>query len=336
MLPVLGVLVIARFGIRIFRKRDLLFASGLAFILLLPLIAMTFAFGGMNATQIMTAPEQRGDFYYLWILPRQIGFAPLIAAIVGAVVLARQPKVPAGVRLLLFGWIGAGLIFFSLIALKDSRLSSALLPPIALLATFPFSYYPGQKTGGVLALAAACGLGIFNLYEFPTPITQGFAEGARLVAQAAPADSSVLLLAHRSSNFIFDLRAYENRPDLRVVRAEKLLTHYRVNRDFGITDSGLDRTAIVQLLDENNVATLAIERDFWRDLPSVGRLHDVLTQEPFERIASVPLITLHRDEKAGVMDIYRRRDYTPRRRPDVTVDVPLIGLHVTVPAMPGE
>jgi hypothetical protein len=105
-----------------------------------------------------------------------------------------------------------------------------------------------------------------------------------------------------------------------------------VHRSFGITDNGLDQASILRLLDNNNVATLAIERNFWRDLPSVGRLHDALTKEPFERVASVPLITLYRDEKAGMMDIYRRVDYTPRRRPDVTIDVPLIGLHVTVPA----
>ena len=111
-----------------------------------------------------------------------------------------------------------------------------------------------------------------------------FGEAAATVAHVAPPNSSVLLLVHRSANFIFNLATYQERPDLRVVRAEKLFTHYRGNREFGIRDYGFDWPTILKLLDQNNVGTLVIQRGFWHDLPTIGRLLEEIGKEPFERI----------------------------------------------------
>jgi hypothetical protein len=331
-LPVLTLLLIVRSGSRIFWRREVLWAAGIALILLLPLAAITVAFGGMNVEQATAVPRSNGALYYLWALPHQIGWLALLSSLVGAVMLSRRCLGPVGTHLLIFGWIGVGLFFFSLIALKSPRFSTAVLPPIALLATWPFMRIAPQGIRGSFSVGVACALGLVNLYTTPTPVVFGFGEAAATVAHVAPPNSSVLLLVHRSANFIFNLATYQERPDLRVVRAEKLFTHYRGNREFGIRDYGFDWPTILKLLDQNNVGTLVIQRGFWHDLPTIGRLLEEIGKEPFERIVSIPLTVKYRDEQPAVLDIYVRQDYTPRPHSDITIDVPLIGLHVTVPA----
>jgi 4-amino-4-deoxy-L-arabinose transferase-like glycosyltransferase len=345
-LPVLLALVLARAGRGVFRQRDCLWAAGLAFVLLLPLAAMTIAFGGMNASQAMATPWHHNPLFYLTILPDQIGWVCCGAALLGAVLLAAAPGLPREPRILLFGWIGVGFLFFSAIALKESRLSTAVLPAVALVATFPFTYLANlakrRWAANALLLAAAGGLAAANLLTVPNPVVKGFTEATGRVAAIAPPNSSVLLLAHRSADFIFDLRAYQQRRDLRVLRAEKLLTRYRVTRDFGIKDTGLGCHDLVALLDREDVAIIAIERGFWHDVPSIGCLEARMARAPFQQIASVPLITPYRTEaprvlqsywtETGAIDIYRRNGYVPQPRREITINAPLVGLHLTVPA----
>ena len=119
-LPVLTLLLIVRSGVRIFWRREVLWAAGIALILLLPLAAITVAFGGMNVEQATAVPRSNGAFYYLWALPHQIGWLALLSSLIGAVMLSRRCLGPVGTRLLIFGWIGVGLFFFSLIALEKS------------------------------------------------------------------------------------------------------------------------------------------------------------------------------------------------------------------------
>ena len=329
--PVLALLLIVRGGVHIFWRRELLWAAGISLILILPLTAMTIAFGSMNVEQAKAVPRPTGALYYLWVLPYQTGWPALLSSLIGAVMLARRCLGPAGTRILIFGWIAVGLFFFSLIALKSPRFSTAVLPPIALLATWPFMRITSQGIGSLYIVGAACVLGFINLYNTPTPVVFGFGEAAATVAHVAPPNSSVLLLVHRSANFVFDLANYQKRPDLRVVRAERLLTYYRINREFGVHEYNFDWPTILELLDQNNVSTLVIQRGFWNDIPTIDRLLRGITKEPFEQIASIPLTIKSRNEPPGTLDIYVRHGYTSWPRPDITVDVPIIGLHVTIP-----
>ena len=135
--------------------------------------------------------------------------ASTVVSLIGAVMLSRRCLGPVGTRLLIFGWIGVGLFFFSLIALKSPRFSTAVLPPIALLATWPFMRISPEDRRS-FSVGVACALGLVNLYTTPTPVVFGFGEAAATVAHVAPPNSSVLLLVHRSANFIFDLATIKN------------------------------------------------------------------------------------------------------------------------------
>ena len=79
-LPVLTLLLIVRSGSRIFWRREVLWAAGIALILLLPLAAITVAFGGMNVEQATAVPRSNGALYYLWALPHQIGWLALLSS----------------------------------------------------------------------------------------------------------------------------------------------------------------------------------------------------------------------------------------------------------------
>ena len=156
--------------------------------------------------------------------------------------------------------------------------------------------------------------------------------GAATVAHVAPPNSSVLLLVHRSANFIFNLATYQERPDLRVVRAEKLFTHYRGNREFVIRDYGFDWPRIPNCWIRITLVRWLSNADFGTTYRRSGAYSRRSARSHSNEFVSIPLTVKYRDEQPAVLDIYVRQDYTPRPYSDITIDVPLIGLHVTVPA----
>ena len=78
--PVLALLLIVRGGVHIFWRRELLWAAGISLILILPLTAMTIAFGSMNVEQAKAVPRPTGALYYLWVLPYQTGWPALLSS----------------------------------------------------------------------------------------------------------------------------------------------------------------------------------------------------------------------------------------------------------------
>ena len=67
--------------------------------------------------------------------------------------------------------------------------------------------------------------------------------------------ASVLLLAHRSANFVFAMRCWTGRRDIRIVRAERLYTDYRVSKSFGIsTNANGDEASMLEGMRTRNIA----------------------------------------------------------------------------------
>lgn len=297
----------------------------------LPLAALSLAFGGMNLAQAGSAPGPADPLFYLKVLPAQTGWAPLALATAGLVLaLRRGGALTPAARSLILAWLGIGLLFFSAIMLKSPRFSTAVLPAVAILAVLPFGLLPRWREGA--AAGFAIGAAVLGLATTPERTCTGFVEAAHRAAQLSPEGSTILLLARRSAGFVFDLRADEARPDLFVLRAEKLYAHYRVGQEFGVQDLGAPAERIRADLARNNVATLVIERGFWHDLPSFAALEDSLAGAPFERVASVPVIDSEAPDKPAVLDIYRVTDYAPRPRPPLELAFPLIGRRFVVPA----
>ena len=70
------------------------------------------------------------------------------------------------------------------------------------------------------------------------PVVSGYREIADYVAGHAPPNGVVLFSGYRDGNFVFDLRAREDRRDISTLRADKLLLHVAIERRRGVGDVG--------------------------------------------------------------------------------------------------
>jgi 4-amino-4-deoxy-L-arabinose transferase-like glycosyltransferase len=326
------------------RRRGIWLAAAVALLSALPLAALTLVAGGFNLVQATASAPSGGGWqdatFYLTALPGQLGWLPLVLAALGLCALAmpHSPLSRAG-RTLLLAWTILGLAFFTAIALKSPRFSTAILPALAIVAVVPFDlpsrFRPSRfrPWRDAAALATAVAAVAFGLATTPTLSFLGPRAAAEFVAATAPAGSNVLLLAHRSANFIFALRCYTERGDIRVVRAEKLYTDYRISKEFGISTSAtLDEHAMLDGMRTRNIAMVVVERGFWDDVPAIRQLHGLLAGQPFERLQSIALSDQAHPGTVGFFDIYRREDYRREREPDVVISLPLLGRNYKLPA----
>jgi hypothetical protein len=335
--PVYLLVMVSELGWTALRRRDVWIATAIGAILALPLLALTVAAGAFNLTQATTGPGGSSPWdaatYYLAALPNQLGWLPLTLTIVGLFGMAtRAVSVPRPAARLLVGWVSIGLAFFTVISLKSPRFSTAVLPALAILSVLPFDcYLRNRRLADLAALGAALGITMFGFVMTPARSFLGPRAAAEYIAAVAPPDSNVLLLAHRSANFIYDLRAYTTRSDIRIVRAEKLYTKYRVSRDFGSPqDTGADQPEMLNEMRAHNIAFVVLERDFWDDIPSIHRLHTLVMHWPFEFVRSITLTDTEDPARNGNFDIYRRTHYQYQKEPETTVDLPLVGRHYTI------
>jgi hypothetical protein len=122
------------------------------------------------------------------------------------------------------------------------------------------------------------------------PRIGGYAEIADKVASVAPPHAIVLLSAYRDGNFVFAMRARGHRPDISIVRANKWLLRFLVDRKWGVAQSGYDRTGLIAALHGHGVAVAVEQRGFWDDLKQMALLEDILRDPSLYRsVAEVPI-----------------------------------------------
>ena len=147
---------------------------------------------------------------------------------------------------------------------------------------------------------------------------------ADFVAATAPRGSVVLFHGVRDGNFVFNMRTHLDRPDLSIVRSDKLLLRVIVGeRSRGVQEKGLDEIEIERLLRDVGVGLVVVQPGFWADIDQMAR---------FERVARTPLFTPvatfaitgnapHQDRLIEVLKPSYRVD--PARRP-LTIDMPMV------------
>jgi hypothetical protein len=339
--PVLLLIVIVGRGFGAFRQRAVYIAAAVAIVLMVPLAILTLTAGSFNLVQAVASPDKRSTLqaitYYAQVLPKQVGWLPLIAALVGIIVLLRRDFDLPRLRWLFIGWVAVGLVFFTSISLKSPRFSTAILPAVAVLAVVPFIYARVPRWADFAAIGATAAVVTYWLLTVPVPRVSGAREAAEVSATMAEPDSNILLLAHRSANFIFAMRAYTIRSDVRMLRAEKLYTKYKISQQFGQAQgSKMDADALLADLTARNVSMVVLQRGFWQNVPVLQLLADVVHSPNFVLLKSIKLEPHHAAEPVTSLDIYHRLDYRYQPEPDIVLDIPLIGGHFSVPRKPGR
>jgi hypothetical protein len=267
-----------------------------AAVALVPLVILTLKFGQANvqsvsgvADSVVSRRSLDGWLWYARQFPAQLGWPMLLGmlGLLGFAMLAsvvgksNTRQVAAPLRraelTLWLAWWGFGYVFFSLIDLKEARHSVYLLLPMVLLPLLVASCMLTARVTVAVAAGMAMLAGTWTFAQRPVLFVDGYAEVANWVGERAPENSAVLFSGYRDGAFIFNVRALPRRPDLSVVRADKLLLNVAVRRELGVQQKAVTEDQLRADLNRLAVHYLVVQPGFWNDLPAMQRFERVLS-----------------------------------------------------------
>lgn len=324
-------------GRRLLRNKHLWIASALFTIGLIPIVVMQLYFGAANVTTVggenadadlHPATHLESWYYYIGVLPRQLGWVPAfaVAAAVGAWAILPDRRAVARKLNVPVVWFVFGYFFYGLISLKEPRHTIPLLFP---LIVFAFVWIERVSGRWAAYIPPAFGVGVLaaTVFFFPAPAVNGYREAADYIAANAPRDGLVMFSGLRDGSFIFNLRTHGDRRDLAVWRADKLLLDVAVMRQRGIREIGLDEESIRRRVRDAGVSYVVAQDGFWTDLGVMRRFETVVNGEGFEVAKRIPVTGDSHPEETG-LTIYRvtgplpPRTQEPLNTPSITKTVP--------------
>lgn len=332
LVPVAALMLLLSEGKSIWRNRHVWFSAALFIVGFIPVAFLTLKFGQANLQSVTGIADSEvsrasiaGWLWYATKLPEQLGWPLLLAAGSGAAAIwlgRRDFNQVDGV--LLLGWFVVGYLFFSMIDLKEARHSTLLLPPLLIFAGLAAARLLPERIGGWLAMVVAVGTGVYTWRYEPVPAVDGYAEAAGWIARNAPDNGVVMFSGYRDGSFVFNMRTHEDRRDLYVIRADKLLLDVAVRRELGVEQKMYSAQEIGEMLDRHGVRYVVAQTDFWTDLEVMARLQDALQTKQFEHAATIA-VTANVPVEDKELRIYRNAHPIPPGRPELKLNLPIIG-----------
>ena len=310
---VYALLLVWRYRLAVFSQRDHWAVLVLSAIGLAPLVVLTLKFGQANvqsvggvADAVASRASLAGWLWYARQLPEQLGWPLFVASGAGLLwALVRQRQAPwfAGVRFWLL-WLVVGYVFFSLIDLKEARHSVYLLPALVFFAVGAMQHLlPRPYSSAALIVLVAATAAITAVWR-PVYYVEGYAKAVDTVAKLAPKDSVVLFSGYRDGAFVFNMRSREDRRDLSVLRADKILLSVAVRRELGVEEKPMTDKQLAQTINESGVHYVVMQPGFWTDLEAMRRFERVVTGPQFEEVARIPTPANHKAHETELV-IYR-------------------------------
>jgi len=162
----------------------------------------------------------------------------------------------------------------------------------------------------------------------PVLYVQGYAQAAAEVARMAPQGSTVMFSGYRDGSFVFNMRAREDRRDLHVMRADKLLLGVAVRRELGVEQKGLTEAEIAQAINANGVHYVVMQPGFWIDLEAMQRFERVMASGQFEEVARIPTPANYKAHETELV-IYRNKGQVASRRLGVDIELKIINRRIS-------
>jgi 4-amino-4-deoxy-L-arabinose transferase-like glycosyltransferase len=330
---VFAVMLVWRHGLSVFAQRRLWIAAAIAVVLLAPLAAITLRFGSMNMDLATGEAASQGPHhlwsslgYYAELLPAQAGIVVLGLAVLFVVLEIVAPQRGWRDPLLVTSLVtfAVGYVFFTVIHLKDDRYTIHILAPLALFAVAALYRLIPTRLAGPACFIFGLGVFAYGTTAVAVPRVDGHKAAAELVAALAPERTTILFNGQRSASFIFNLRANSPRSDLHVLRAEKLLVHYRQGRSTDTHPLPVSRAEIESYFKRFRIRYVVFESGFWTDIETIATLESVLSAAPFSlvRVVHVAANTPHHDHE---LRIYRYDGPIAETVEPFAFDMPLIG-----------
>lgn len=329
---VYAALIAQRDGWAVLRNRHHWWVAALAVVGLVPLAVLTLKFGQANvqsvtgvADAVASRASWQGWVWYLQQIPAQVGWPLVVLALVGAGLAAWRRLPGLGLWWLSFA---VGYLFFSSIDLKEARHSVFLLPSVVFFAVLALqTLLPGRLQTWALAVLVLATAGLTACAR-PVYFVDGYARAAAEVARLAPPDSTVMFSGYRDGSFVFNMRAREDRRDLHVMRADKLLLGVAVRRELGVEQKGLTEAEIAQAINANGVHYVVMQPGFWTDLEAMQRFERVMASAQFEEVARIATPANHKAHETELV-IYRNKGPVAQRPQGKEIELKIINRRIT-------
>ena len=158
------------------------------------------------------------------------------------------------------------------------------MAPLALFAVAALYRLIPPRLAGPACFLFGLGVFAYGTTAVAVPRVDGHKAAAELVAALAPERTTIMFHGQRSASFIFNLRANSPRSDLHVLRAEKLLVHYRSGRGADTLPLAVSRAEIESYFKRFRIRYVVFESGFWTDIETIATLESVLSAAPFHLI----------------------------------------------------
>lgn len=288
----LGLFMLYVYGREILRNKHLWLTLGLSIVALIPLIVIQLKFASFNAVNATAHPSGvsgatfEGLTWYLARLPSSLGWIVVAPALIFVVWKFRSilsGKVPRDAVLLIFCFV-VSYAFFTLISLKETRHGIPLYLPIVFAAVAFFWSLPLGKWRGWLSLAFGIVIFAVTLTFQPPHRDTGYAEAADFIAKHSPKDAIVLFAGRKDGDFIFNIRAHNERGDITILRHDKLFLNIKILPSLGLNAKDISEAQIKSLLTRYGVSYVVSDETSFIEAKVIQNLMKVLHSDSFEPV----------------------------------------------------
>ena len=337
--PYLISLLHAR-GASLFRNRHSYVIAALSIVGIAPLVFLTLKLGQANiqsAAGIADSSVSRlslaGWTWYAEKLPSQLGWPAFVAVVVAIAIAMAKREWRDQLRrdhFLWISWFVVGYIFFASIDLKETRHSLFLLLPLVMILGLACSQLSRQRAwlGEMIIAVIALATLFTTVTARHVHFVDGYRDVVRFVSEVAPPNSNVLFSGYRDGSFIFEMRADADRPDMSVIRADKLLLRIAVRRGLGVEQKNYTEAEIAALIDKLGVRYVVAQPDFWTDLEQMRRLQNVLHGPQFAEVKRFPIIANYPGQENELV-VFRNLGEVAKGPVNVLIELPIIGSAVS-------
>ena len=332
----IAISLLCAYGVRTFREGTVLQAAALGVALLLPLIAIFFAFGHYNIDQAAALPGAGASrwsitnlTFYARVMPSVISWPTLVLACLYLLALPFAPafRLPRADTAFLGSWLLFGYAFYSMIAVKEPRHILFITYPLALMAVLAIDRTLASLSHRyAISLIFAVAVLAATMTTGTVPAVAGMREAAEEVAQLAPPETNVGFWGSRDGTFVYAMRAYSSRLDLGVVRLDKiLLSDVAVYVEHGFKENVISLDELTDILYNLHIQYVVFQTGYHAELASVKALEEALGSDKFSEVERIPMTANYGKGYMADLVIYRLKAEVPRGRVAPSMQIKLLG-----------
>jgi hypothetical protein len=139
----------------------------------------------------------------------------------------------------------------------------------------------------------------------------------------APQNAKVLFAGNQDGNFIFNIRQHKNRPDISIIRADKIFLNIAIMPNHGLNPKDFTYNQVQQTLNQLGISYVVTVPHIWSETQPMAYLAQILESKMFQEVSKIALTGNTSDTE---LLIYKNLNPLPRN--PVGFDMELRGIGV--------